>query len=302
MTNTTPAISLQNLVTGYPKLAGQMGLIPETTIFRSFAALQAQNILYLQAELVLLEKRLRKRELIDSQDLNGLKSLYSLDWYWLSQSGGDGDEEQWKLVQQIRAKLREYNEALIQQNIILAFPGPSKWDLNYVQHYLATKDMGPLALAGDDAPIWGSTKEPNSFCPDLITLRPRHNEDTFSRWVTERAIIKLFKCGCHRLMKVSRIHGVPGFKDSTLLQVTFWITTVIASLLPIASISVLYYVHSMLARLAIIATFNVVVSLCLMAFTTAKRLDVFAVAAAFSAVQAVFVGANNNSPCSNGGN
>jgi hypothetical protein len=77
----------------------------------------------------------------------------------------------------------------------------------------------------------------------------------------------------------------------------------------------------MLARLAIIATFNVVVSLCLMAFTTAKRLDVFAVAAAyvtiyelkivlvlaltyirFSAVQAVFVGANNNnSPC-NGGN
>lgn len=182
--------------------------------------------------------------------------------------------------------------------------------------------MGPLALAGDDAPIWGSTKEPKSFCPDLITLRPRHNEDTFSRWITERAIIKLFKCGCHRLMKVSRIHGVPGFKDSTLLQVTFWITTVIASLLPIASISVLYYVHSMLARLAIIATFNVVVSLCLMAFTTAKRLDVFAVAAAyvtihqvntvlmlalthirFSAVQAVFVGANNNnSPCSNGGN
>jgi hypothetical protein len=108
-TNTTPAIPLQDLVTGYPKLAGQMGLIPETTIFRSFAALQAQNILYLQAELVLLEKMLRKRELIDSQDLNGLKSLYSLDWYWLSQSGDDGDEEQWKLVQQIRVKLREYS-------------------------------------------------------------------------------------------------------------------------------------------------------------------------------------------------
>jgi len=176
--------------------------------------------------------------------------------------------------------------------------------------------MGPLALAGDDASIWGSTKEPKSFCPDLITLRPRHNEDIFSKWVTERAIMKLFKCGCHRLKKVSRIHGVSGFKDSTLLQVTFWITTAIAS-----SISVLYYVHSMLARLAIIATFNVAVSLCLMAFTTAKRLDVFAVAAAyvtiyevntvlvltltyirFSAVQAVFVGANNNnSPC-NGGN
>ena len=114
---------------------------------------------------------------------------------------------------------------------------------------------------------------------------------------------------------------MPGFKDSTLLQVTFWITTVIASLLPIASISVLCCVHSMLARLAIIAIFNVVVSLCLIAFTTAKRLDVFAIAAAyvtiyevntvlvpmltyirFSAVQAVFVGVNNNnSPC-NGGN
>ncbi|OCL04673.1 hypothetical protein AOQ84DRAFT_399986 [Glonium stellatum] len=299
--NTTPVIPLKELVTGYPKLAGQMGLIPETAMFRSFTALQAQNVLYLQAELVSLEKELRKCETIDRNDPNGQKRLYSQDWVWLSRSADDGDGEQWQLVQQIRAKLREYNEALIQYSTVLAFPGPSKWDLNYIQHYLATKDMGPLELAGDDAPIWGSTKEPKSFCYDLIALRPRHNEDIFSKWVTERAIIKLFKCGCHRLKKVSRIHGVPGFKDATLLQATFWITTVIASLLPIASISVLYCVHSMLARFAIIAAFNVVVSICLVAFTTAKRLDVFAVTAAFSAVQAVFVGSNYNSQY-NGGN
>ncbi|OMP83492.1 hypothetical protein BK809_0004873 [Diplodia seriata] len=45
----------------------------------------------------------------------------------------------------------------------------------------------------------------------------------------------------------------------------------------------------MKARLGMIAVFNLLLSICLTAFTTARRIDVFAVAAAFSAVQVVFV-------------
>jgi hypothetical protein len=44
-------------VNGYPKLARHMGASPEIAIFRRFGALNAQNLLYLQAELVHLEKR-----------------------------------------------------------------------------------------------------------------------------------------------------------------------------------------------------------------------------------------------------
>ena len=141
--------------------------------------------------------------------------------------------------------------------------------------------MGPLAFIGDDAAIWGSTEHPKSYCPDLVTLRSRRREDSFSNWVTEKVVLKLFSYGCARLKKASRVYGVVGYKDSKVLRVTFWITTVLASLLPIASIAVLYCVQSILARLTVIAIFNLLVSLCLTAFTTAKRTDIFSVTAAY---------------------
>lgn len=73
-------------------------------------------------------------------------------------------------------------------------------------------------------------------------------------------------------------------------------TSILASVIPIASIAVLYYVQSMPARFAIIAAFNILVSVCLSGFTNAKRSEVFAVTAAFAAVQVVFVGTDKNAP------
>lgn len=172
----------------------------------------------------------------------------------------------------------------MQQSIIINLPEPSKWDLKDIQHFLATKDMGPLALIGDDASVWGSALNPKSHCPDLVALRGRHSEDSFSKWVTEKVILKLFLCGCARWKKISRRYGAVGYHDSALLRVTFWITSMLASLLPIASITVLYLAHSMAARLGIIAAFSLMLSLCLIAFTTAKTIDVFAVAAAYVSI------------------
>lgn len=157
---------------------------------------------------------------------------------------------------------------------------PGSGDLKNIQNFLATREMGPLALTGEDAAIWGSTLNPEEHSSDLIALLHRHNEDIFSKWFTEKAIIQFFKLGLHRWGKPRAIHGLPSFHESTLLGITYLITSVVASLLPIASISILYYVRSMEARLAIIATFNLVVALSLTAFTTAKRSDVFAVVAA----------------------
>jgi hypothetical protein len=82
-------------------------------------------------------------------------------------------------------------------------------------------------------------------------------------------------------MKPSRIHGVVAYKDNTIYKITYWITNIVASLIPIASIAVLYRVQAMSARLAIIAAFNVLVSVCLMGFANAKRAEVFAVTAAY---------------------
>lgn len=85
------------------------------------------------------------------------------------------------------------------------------------------------------------------------------------------------------------MHGIIGYQDAKVLQITYWMTSVIASLIPIGSIIVLYKVHSMAARLGIIAGFNVLVSLCLSIFTDAKRAEVFAITAALATQVSVLV-------------
>jgi hypothetical protein len=57
-------------------------------------------------------------------------------------------------------------------------------------------------------------------------------------------------------------------------------TIILASSLPILSIVLLYYVHSMTTRLGLIGVCNLLVSVCLGAFTKANRAEIFAVTAA----------------------
>jgi hypothetical protein len=172
------------------------------------------------------------------------------------------------------------DDAIIQQSHILALQGPGEWDLKYMQHFLQSADMGSLAMTGPDAVTWGSVEKPKSYSPDLVALSPRPREDTFSDWFTEKAVPKLLKCGCARFKKKSHVHGVIGYEDTNIQRVTYWITNILASLIPIASIVVLSSVHSLSGRLATIASFNVLISICLSVFTGAKRSEVFAVTAA----------------------
>lgn len=172
---------------------------------------------------------------------------------------------------------RNIDEALVQQSQILAYPEPGQWDLDDIQKLLY--NMG-LPLKGLDSTVWGTVIAPKDYSPDLITLCPRKKEDPFSDWMAEKAVANLLRCGCSRLMKPSRVHGVIGYEDTRVMKITYWITSILASLIPIASIIVLYCVHSMSARLGVIGAFNLLISVCLSAFTNAKRSEVFAITAA----------------------
>ena len=97
-------------IDGYPKLACQMGLHPETAILRRFGSLSAVNLLYLQAELVHLENKLRKYEIIDNTAQHGQRPEYAHDWYWLNNSAFDENDDQLQTVLMIRSKLKEYSE------------------------------------------------------------------------------------------------------------------------------------------------------------------------------------------------
>lgn len=166
--------------------------------------------------------------------------------------------------------------------MILKFPEPERWDLEHVQSLLEPEmnNTGPLILPGPDGAIWGSVAKPKSYSPDLVTLCPRQKEDPFSSWVSKAALLNIFRCGCDQFKKRSRKHGVVGYMDTSILKITQWLTSILASLFPIASILVLYCVHSMPARLGIIAGFNILLSVSLIGFAGAKRSEIFAVTAA----------------------
>lgn len=108
---------------GYAKLATLMGAYPEIAIVRRFSALNAQGILYLQAELVYLESRLRGYEDEDRKSGDQNRVDFALDFTKLSnitlnptRDGTLADDHErvlkgrrWTLIE-IQRKLKAYSK------------------------------------------------------------------------------------------------------------------------------------------------------------------------------------------------
>jgi hypothetical protein len=169
------------------------------------------------------------------------------------------------------------DESLLQQGVLASMRPPGRYDLNQLHHCL--EEMG-LPLLGDDRYVWGSHDDPDNRAPDLVCLRPREQEDAFSKWVSEKAA-HLFLNYCHHRVKRSPVSGMKGIKDKILFRLTYSITGMVASIIPSVSIIVLYCIKSTWIRLGMLMVFNVVITLCLTAFTKASRSDVFAVSATY---------------------
>lgn len=98
---------------GYPRLSERMGVKPETLIFRKFVALNARMLLYMQAELLELERALQKQEERDLNDTDGKRSRYASDFSYLLLSHKHGDTTQLELVRKIQGKLEVYSKVQI---------------------------------------------------------------------------------------------------------------------------------------------------------------------------------------------
>ncbi|MCJ1234589.1 hypothetical protein MMC14_002550, partial [Varicellaria rhodocarpa] len=99
---------------GYPKIAFLMSKSPEFSIFRRYGALNAKNLLYLQAELKNLEAKLHDFETADESSQHEDRMIYSRDWETLKDSCeadaiAGNDKNQWRTILEIREKLREYS-------------------------------------------------------------------------------------------------------------------------------------------------------------------------------------------------
>jgi len=93
---------------GYERLAQFMGTYPELAIFRRFGALNLQNLLYLQAELLHLEDELK--EIIKEDNENPNRFVFSRNWYALHQASFDGEQNrQYRILIEIRERLHQYS-------------------------------------------------------------------------------------------------------------------------------------------------------------------------------------------------
>jgi hypothetical protein len=108
------------ILNGYSKLASLMGAHSDLANFRRFSTLNAQNLLYLQAELVFLENKLGQCVEADKSSGHVNRGIYDRDWQALFESGANsgGDGEQWDTVLQIRKVLKEYSELRLRTCII----------------------------------------------------------------------------------------------------------------------------------------------------------------------------------------
>jgi hypothetical protein len=103
-------------VAGYPRLSDQIGRQPEFGIYRSFAALHAQDLLYMQAELVEVENELRSVEKVDSESADNYRKLYSSDWWFLEHAANrqglsdhDAAFKQRDILRRMRPLLKQYS-------------------------------------------------------------------------------------------------------------------------------------------------------------------------------------------------
>jgi hypothetical protein len=94
---------------GHPRLSERMGVRTETMIFRKFSALNSRMLLYMQADLAILEKELRDVERDDNKSPEGQRSKYATNYLWLSRSKKDGNGKQLDLISKIKEKLKEYS-------------------------------------------------------------------------------------------------------------------------------------------------------------------------------------------------
>lgn len=111
-----------NYVSGYPSLAAFIASDPDhsTAIYRRFDRLSARNLLYLQTELAVLEK---KQDELDKQDFHSddldVKEKAS-DWELLierAESGSDDEaQKRFAVARAIREKIKEYSEDVEREN------------------------------------------------------------------------------------------------------------------------------------------------------------------------------------------
>ncbi|KAF2475953.1 uncharacterized protein BDR25DRAFT_253591 [Lindgomyces ingoldianus] len=287
-------MALGDIQDGYPGLAKFMGPHFDSGmgLFKRFADLNARNLLYMQAELVNLELELNVLTHDDHTSRDPTRETYEKSVWNMAHSP---DSAQWKKVLEIRQKVKDYNDALLQQSQLCKLNKANDYDVGILLHWLLHAEGGNGFLEGFEARPWKKGER-----RDLISICSRARTDKFTRWAERKAypwlyakVLKRWKKPINGQEKV----GIAHLNDNWFVRLARVMTVILSTLLPSIAVLGLYYVRSLPAHLGAVVGFSAMFSLALEVFTNSRPIEVFTATAAFAAVQVVFVGSTGQNSC-----
>jgi hypothetical protein len=165
------------------------------------------------------------------------------------------------------------DDAVYKQSMLFGLESPSKHDVQFFREWLERPRMGAFPLLGLDANSWEAEHE-----HDLMSLLSRKPRDAFSKWLST-SIVPLY----HRVLGSKYKRSLPeGFgsglyeySDKSVRQITRFASTIIASTLPLLSITILYTIKSNLLRMGISAILTGLFAMALSFMTNARGIEVF---------------------------
>ncbi|KAL3252646.1 hypothetical protein ABHI18_009976 [Aspergillus niger] len=269
---------------GYDRLAALMACDPGSSIYRSFAKLNAKNLLYLQAEIAYIQNDLQY--IIEKDGQSEDKASFPFSVWDMKTSE---DPVQWEKVLEARRLLKEYNETLLQQAQLLRLNAPEKADLEVFQEWLKEEESRHMWFSPPDQ--WRGENE-----SDLIALKSRHEEtDRFTRFVYTRVISWFHRmAGVNDTKRKDIESGVWYYNDRTIKSWTYILSLIISGVLPATSMIVLYFLKDPAAILITIFVYDMVFVLVMGFMVKPRRVEIFAAATAFAAVQVTMITAGKS--------
>ncbi|KAH8896737.1 hypothetical protein GQ53DRAFT_778721 [Thozetella sp. PMI_491] len=241
----------EHIEDGYPSVARSFAKDPdnETFVFRKFDVLSAQNLLYLQCEILDLEQQVRSNELSLRRD----HSTRGLLRWWENLAKEASEEHGMKqakdriaLIRRLRKALKEYHEALVLQSQIFQLARPEKRVVDVCRYWM---------LHHDESGTWGKLDDDatNQFLNNPQDLRE---------------------------MAPGGSTGVGMFEESKIVAIVNIITILIAAIFLIGAMVGFKFVQNETATLVMVAAFTVAFAVSIGFITAAKRVEIFAATAA----------------------
>ncbi|CAM1510532.1 Fc.00g008670.m01.CDS01 [Cosmosporella sp. VM-42] len=280
---------------GYDRLGRLMGRYGEMSIFRRFGALSAEKLLHLQGELQGLEIELLEQQEEDRTSCHPDRRKYHRSWTHAQASGDSdapegNDSRQLELLKEIDEKLTRYHGALLQHQQIMKLQKPTKKQVHALVDWMDRPDRGDIMLIGPDREIWSK--------PDMHDLAIMDSTDVLTSKMTPDLVYWYHRIIGRHIHKAETssadLKNTVLYDNNRVYEVMKTLATLLACLLLMASIAVLYIIHSMPLRIGVTAIFTCAFSFCLSASTDANVKDIFSATATFSAVLVVFIGTNDS--------